>query len=760
VPVIQHCTNARAWRGVVLTCAIAGTPAALSQTVIDPTAENEAEEVLITGRRSQTVALPVSVANDSIERRQIEATNVINPEDALRYVSNFQIRKRYIGDQNGAPAARGSNGPQSARSLVLLDGIPISNFIGSGFQYSPKWGLIAPDEMQSIDVMYGPYSALYSGNTFATGVFITTRMPEKFELATGLLSGFQRFHGYDTSLDLSNTQYDLSVGNRNGSVSWALYANRFDVDGNPANFLTVPVSSGSSTLPGTPVSGAIRETDAAGIDRYVFGTSSVFDESADLVKSKVSWDIDPGTRLFATVAYRDQKSRVMNPESYLRDAGGNRVITGRVRIGDRSFDLNTLSILQQSIADIEDLLGGVTFTKRFSPTSLIEASASEYGVLSSDTRTAAITAVPIGQVNRVDSQGWRNGALRWIYGSLVLGGDVGMYWSRNSVYNSPNYAAGATGALTERNNGKTRTTALFAEKTFGLASAVDLTAGVRWEHWDASDGARITSTQSLDYPERSASHWSPKAVLTWKVSEQWTAQARAAEAWRFPTVAELFQSRTTGGYLIQSDPNLRAERAHDVDLSLTRRFRMGEGNGRASVGHFHEDVTSVIYSQYNAFTQATYNQNVDRVRSRGVELNFAAFELAHNRLDLDFNVALQDSVIRANAGQPATVGKDFPRIPNVRGKLQTSYRPTTWLTTSVAFRYEGRQYNDLLNTDNRSGGYGYLSEYFLVDLKAQFAFGRGVVGSIGIDNVFDELAYYYHPYPMRTVIASLRWRPQ
>jgi hypothetical protein len=117
---IQHGTTARTWCGVVLSCAAVGTPVAFSQTVIDPAAEADAEEVLISGRRSQTVALPVSVANDSIERRQIEATNIINPEDALRYASNFTIRKRYIGDQNGAPAARGSNGPQSARSLVLL----------------------------------------------------------------------------------------------------------------------------------------------------------------------------------------------------------------------------------------------------------------------------------------------------------------------------------------------------------------------------------------------------------------------------------------------------------------------------------------------------------------------------------------------------------------------------------------------------------------------------------------------------------------
>ncbi len=73
-----------------------------------------------------------------------------------------------------------------------MDGIPISNLLGSGFLFAPKWGLLAPDEIESIDVMYGPFSALYSGNTLGTGIFVTTRMPDDFEMSLGVLDAYQK----------------------------------------------------------------------------------------------------------------------------------------------------------------------------------------------------------------------------------------------------------------------------------------------------------------------------------------------------------------------------------------------------------------------------------------------------------------------------------------------------------------------------------------------------------------------------------------
>lgn len=766
------CVLKRTLRGTLLLTPITLASPASAQSVLEPEDSTQLEELLVTARKSATAALPINIAADSVERSQIEAMNVINAEDALRYVSNVQIRKRYIGDANGAPASRGTSAPQAARSYVLMDGIPISNLLGSGFLYAPKWGLLAPDELESIDVMYGPFSSLYSGNTLGTGIFITTRMPEAFETSVGVLDAYQNFHGYETDLNLNNTRYDASIGSRNGNVSWALYANHLDAEGNPANFLTVPVSSGTLVTATTPVdsvatSGAIREIDAGGIDRYLFGATSSFDDRTDVVKAKMRWDVDTDTRLFATVAYQENSSKLLDHESYLRDAAGNALPSGRVQIGDRVFNLNNVSILQLNVTESRNLLAGATLQRRLGSDWLIEASASGFDVLDGDIRTATIASSPNGQVNKTEDQGWRNGALRaiytpddaaWLGKTFVIGADYGRYWNENAVYQSPNWRGGALGAQTERNRGETRQTGIFSENTWGVGAAVDVTLGLRYEDWQASDGLRTLGARSLDYPERSEQKWSPKATLTWRTTADVTLQARAAKAYRFPTVTELFQSRTTGGFLVQSDPNLKPEDATTFDISLTRRLEIAGGRAKASVAMFSEDVSDAIFNQYNVFQQATFNTSIGRVLTQGLELNLAAFSMFSQRFDLDASLVYQDSEIRENDNNPSTVGNDFPRIPHWRGKMLATWRPLEQLATSIGLAYEGKQYNLIDNSDDRSGGYGYMSEYFLVDLKASYQLTENVTASLGIDNVTDELVYYFHPYPRRTYSATLRWR--
>ncbi|WP_446546028.1 TonB-dependent receptor plug domain-containing protein [Sphingopyxis sp. LARHCG72] len=105
----------------------------------------------------------MDVIGQTIGTRKLDGTNIVNPEDALKYVPNLVVRKRFIGDTDGAISIRGTNMSQPARTSVFIDGIPLSNFLGNDSDYSPRRRLIASDEIQSIDVMYGPYSARYSG---------------------------------------------------------------------------------------------------------------------------------------------------------------------------------------------------------------------------------------------------------------------------------------------------------------------------------------------------------------------------------------------------------------------------------------------------------------------------------------------------------------------------------------------------------------------------------------------------------------------
>ncbi|NWN23004.1 TonB-dependent receptor plug domain-containing protein, partial [Escherichia coli] len=65
--------------------------------------------------------------------------------------------------------------------LVMVDGFVVSNFLGNSFNFAPKWGVVGPGEVEQFDIVYGPYSARYPGNSMGGIVNITTRSPAKTE---------------------------------------------------------------------------------------------------------------------------------------------------------------------------------------------------------------------------------------------------------------------------------------------------------------------------------------------------------------------------------------------------------------------------------------------------------------------------------------------------------------------------------------------------------------------------------------------------
>ena len=75
------------------------------------------------------------------------------------------IRERYIGDRNAIVSGRTTGTIESAKTLVYADNILLSNLLGNSFNFPPRWGMVSPAEIDRVDVIYGPFSALYPGNS-------------------------------------------------------------------------------------------------------------------------------------------------------------------------------------------------------------------------------------------------------------------------------------------------------------------------------------------------------------------------------------------------------------------------------------------------------------------------------------------------------------------------------------------------------------------------------------------------------------------
>ena len=152
---------------------------------------------------------------ETYDRQQIqESVNAATPAQTMKYLPSIQVRERFIGDRNGIIATRTIGAISSAQSLLYADGILLSNLLGNSFSYPPRWGMVSPEEIESISMMYGPFSSLYAGNSFGGVISIHTRMPEKFEAHANLQTFMQNFKLYGTDVTNWGNHQSASVGNK------------------------------------------------------------------------------------------------------------------------------------------------------------------------------------------------------------------------------------------------------------------------------------------------------------------------------------------------------------------------------------------------------------------------------------------------------------------------------------------------------------------------------------------------------------------
>src|SRR3954451_8209673 len=181
--------------------------------------------IVIVGTREAAQHTPNSKESADAARLRT-TTNVRNTEDALRYFPSLLVRKRHVGDTQAPLATRTSGVGASARSLVYADGVLLSALIGNNNNFaSPRWGMVSPQEIERVDVLYGPFSAEYPGNSIGTVVNITTRMPEKLEASATTALNLQSFDQYGTRGTYPATQLSGTIGDKMGPVSWFLSAN-------------------------------------------------------------------------------------------------------------------------------------------------------------------------------------------------------------------------------------------------------------------------------------------------------------------------------------------------------------------------------------------------------------------------------------------------------------------------------------------------------------------------------------------------------
>jgi len=716
--------------------------------------------VTINGGRPTSLPTQIPTTIEGITGAQVEdRINAFDSEDALKYLPSLNVRKRFIGDYDHAVlASRASGTGNSARSLVYADGILLSNLLGNGATYTPRWGLVTPEEIERVDVLYGPFSAAYAGNSVGAVVDFQTRMPSKLEAHAKLSWVGQDFEQYATDSRHTGRQYSASLGDRAGALSWWVNLSRLDSDGQPIAFANKLLSAGvtpkAGEPSGVPVTGAIADRNPSGKDWYILGSTGQVNTVQDHVKVKLAYDLSPTLRASYTLGWW-QNDVVRSVESYLRDGAGNSVTSGAINIGGKRFTLLP-SDFAGARADLEHVMHGLSLKTHGRGSFNWEIAGSGYDY----SRDLARVPTGGGQGNLTDmgSSGWNTLALRgnWRAGAshqVEFGVQRESAKLRTHVTSVTDWISAEGGKHVSTFNGNTRLESLYAQDTWRLSPAWKATLGLRHETWRAY-GGEISGAAGklLPFTDRREQAWSPKAALAWRAGEAWTLKASAGRAVRNPTAAELFQGSIVDDQIVNTDPNLRGERSWTSEL--TAEHMTAQGSVRATL--FGEITRDALYSQPLTATVNTV-QNVGKIRTRGLELSQQADDVLTHGLTLQSSLTYADSKIVSNDAMPSSVGKRQPRVPKWRANALATYHVGQHWTGTFGVRYSGKQFGTLDNSDSNGATYMGVSDYLVADVRLRYRLNRQWTASIGIDNLSGEKYWAFHPYAQRTVSADLKF---
>ncbi len=750
-------------------------------------------DIIVIGQSDQPITVAPRGLAVSLGAEQFAAINAFNVEDLMKYAPNFFVRKRFAGDSNGVPGFRGTHSTQSARALVMIDGFVVSNFLGNSFGFAPKWGAVGPGEVDQFDIVYGPYSPRYVGNSMGGIVNITTRDPRGTE-AFATVQGFaQPYRQYGTDQTYFGGSVEAGLGLKQADGPWSvrISSRYFDNIGQPQSwrFLT-PAAAGA---PGTLVTGAVIDPDTltrvarasggatttvrpsgtvlANDPAPIFAADSAPHVQQTQSKLKLGYD-DGAVRAQALLVHWWNLDRQYQPDTYLRDAAGDPVFQGRVRFADRDWNANGVTLRR---TERHEILAGLMLETAPADDFTARLNLSTYRIASSRALQSSTHASGLangaGQLTRAGPTGWFTGDLSL---SSQLGGvelaagiNSNLYETDQSRFATANWRAATSPALTTRTFGKTRLIGGWVEAKGDVADGVTLIGGGRVDNWRAfaggisrpGTGAQAGQIVTGNYASRTSSRFSPSLSLQAGLSDDVTLQLSAAMATRFPTVGELFQGSLNGDGTFNPnsfDPNLRAERSRDLNLLLS--WRLGAVKLTGSL--FYQRVEDAIFSQsgFNQFGVITSSfKNIDQTRQYGVEAIVEARDWPIAGLSFDANAALNNSKTLKNTALPASEGVFFPRIPRWRVNGNARYKLSEAVQVNLGARFATRPNTDLLGLQ-RGDTFGYTSELFALDARVNWAVTDRVQLSAGVDNITNNRAWVFHPYPQRMFLIEAGWK--
>jgi iron complex outermembrane receptor protein len=692
------------------------------------------EPVVVTATRIEQLSFDLPVAIDSISTEQIQDTGKpgVNISEQLNRVPGtvVQNRESYAQEQQITIRGFGARSQFGTRGIKLLaDGIPASTPDGQG---SP--GLFDLDSAKSIEVLRGPFSALYGNHSGGVVQIFTEDGPPVPTLSGGMSAG-----GW------GSWKARLKFGGTTDSVNYIGSLSRFETEGYRDHSFAQKdqfnAKLGTTPTPGSSLTFVVNYLNQPGnLDPLGLTAAQV---------SRNPRQADPSASAFDTRRNLDNLQAGFVYENRITDADTLRAMA---YVGDRDNDaflaipLTTQNGIRQSGGDSvlkQDFWGvGARWTHK-------STLANQPLTLTSGVDYDTATGNRKGYINNLGDQG----ALKRDEGDAVdsYGGYIQAEWealSRLSLSGGVRYSLVR---FDSTDHFICTTTLVTAPGTApGLCSG-------------STTPISTTNFNPDDSGAQNYSAWTPVAGVLYKVTPQFNLYANAGRSFETPTFIELaYRADSGSGLNFGLKPSKSTHYEIGAKAFPTSRTRMDLAVFQINT---HDEI--VVFT--NVGGRSTY-QNAGDTRRQGVELSvdselgagFNAY-LALTYLDARFTDPFR-TCVGTCAAPNATVNPNN-KIPGV--PPYTAYGELTWRHAFIGFvtgleaRTQEKVYVNDINSESADA-------YTTVSWRAGFEQRRGswrIAEFVRVDNIFDREymgavavndanGRYYFPAPTRSLLIG------
>lgn len=700
--------------------------------------EAKLEEIVVTATKTEKEVSEAPASTSIVTEKDIEKRNIQTVDQALNTLPGVFSSRASVVQYSLQIALRGMPFG-SGRTLVMMDSITPLNHPTFGSLMG--FGAFAPEAVERIEVVKGPFSSLYGGHAMGGVVNIIQKMPEKreFTVKSGYGSSWERGEAADDLRRFYVSYGDKLKDKLSVFLSYGIKA----TNGYPT------IYNIQGTQPPADISGWSYTTNTMGNSRYLIGDKGDTEYQDYNISLKAGYDFSKTSKINLSFYRTRFDHHYDDPHTYLKDAAGNPVWSYGA-VGEYSFLYYQDFHQEENIYNISYETEMSTVKSKLS-FSYVDASSGHAVPGSTSTSSGGPGSEWDHPIQDVYNAELLFTAPLFKRHLLTFGGFFGHTQGQCDEYNRTDWTDEESRTdLISQKKGKDRTYALFVQDEIMILDNLTLYLGFREDWWETYDGYVLEAGIPITYDSRDTSSFSPKASLVYKPFGGTTLRASAGKAFRAPTVLELYSKWTTPGtgVVYAGNPDLKPETTKSWDIGAEQALWKGAKIKATYFENYMEDfiyramVTSTLYQ----------NENVGKAESKGIELE--AEQSFGNWLRLFANFTYTDSEVTENTAKPEIEGKSLTMIPESMFNIGADLTKGPF-SASLVGRYVSKIYYNDDNSDEVDGVYGSYDPYFVADAKVSYKITKFATLSFSVDNIFDEDYFYYDKAPGRSWFGEL-----